>query len=100
MLMRDIASFSEDPLSEQRDRHGNTAVIIAAQQGLLKITKLLVAASCNVNAQNKKGDTALHYAGLYGFHSLMDYLKRKGADDSIHNHAGKTCYQIEATLPS
>ena len=100
MLMRDIASFSEDPLSEQRDRHGNTAVIIAAQQGLLKITKLLVAASCNLNAQNKKGDTALHYAGLYGFHSLMDYLKRKGADDSIHNHAGKTCYQIEATLPS
>jgi hypothetical protein len=35
---------------------------------------------------------------LYGFHSLFQYLKRKGADDSITNHAGKTCYELEATF--
>jgi ankyrin repeat protein len=62
------------------------------------MSKLLVAANCNLNAQNKKGDTALHYAALYGFHSLMDYYKRKGADDTMTNHAGKTCYQLEATI--
>jgi hypothetical protein len=27
-----------------------------------------------------------------------DYFKRKGADESLTNHAGKTCYDMEATL--
>ena len=35
------------------------------------MSKLLVAANCNLDAQNKRGDTALHYAALYGFHSLF-----------------------------
>jgi ankyrin repeat protein len=38
------------------------------------MSKLLVAANCNLNAQNKRGDTALHYAALYGFHSLFGTL--------------------------
>ena len=89
------------------------------------MSKLLVAANCNLNAQNKRGDTALHYAALYGFHSLFgkfevsikfalmlglsiadqgmpmdmaDYLKRKGADDSLTNHAGRRAIEMEATL--
>jgi hypothetical protein len=32
MLMRDIATFSQEPIFEQRDSHGNTAIILAAQQ--------------------------------------------------------------------
>ena len=32
MLMRDIATFSQEPISEKRDSHGNTAIILAAQQ--------------------------------------------------------------------
>jgi len=98
LLMRDIATYSQEPIAEQRDSHGNTAIIVAAQQGLHKMSKLLIAVGCNLDAQNKRGDTALHYAALYGFHSLFQYLKRKGADDSMTNHAGKTCYDLEATF--
>ena len=39
------------------------------------MSKLLVAANCNLDAQNKRGDTALHYAALYGFHSLFGKFK-------------------------
>lgn len=39
-----------------------------------------------------------HTQALYGFHSLFEYLKRKGADDSMTNHSGKTCYELEATI--
>ena len=32
LLMRDIATYSQEPIAEQRDSHGNTAIIVAAQQ--------------------------------------------------------------------
>lgn len=37
--------------------------------------------------------TALHYAYSYGFESLGEYLISKGADDSITNADGLTCYE-------
>jgi hypothetical protein len=32
MLMRDMATFAQEPILEARDAHGNTPIIIAAQQ--------------------------------------------------------------------
>lgn len=43
--------------------------------------------------QNLRGNTALHYSYAYKFTELGDYLLSKGADDSIVNAEGLTCYE-------
>ena len=35
----------------------------------------------------------LHYAQAYGFEELFDYFMSKGADDSLKNSDGLTCYE-------
>ena len=46
-----------------------------------------------VFCQNLRGNTALHYSYAYKFTELGDYLLSKGADDSIVNAEGLTCYE-------
>ena len=43
--------------------------------------------------QNLNGNTILHYAYEYKFEELAEYLKEKGADDSLLNADGLTCYE-------
>ena len=40
--------------------NGNRSIHIAAQNGHLPILKLLVQKDCDVNAQNKSGQTPMH----------------------------------------
>lgn len=39
------------------------------------------------------GNTALHYLYEYKHVELAEYLKTKGAGDTIQNAAGLTCYE-------
>ncbi|GLD98195.1 hypothetical protein PINS_up015745 [Pythium insidiosum] len=43
--------------------------------------------------QNMNGNTALHYLVEYKHLELAEYLKTKGASDTIQNAAGLTCYE-------
>ena len=43
-------------------------------------------------ALQHRGNTALHFASAYGYSSLAKWLIEKGADDSIMNFSGLTCY--------
>ena len=46
-----------------------------------------------MNKTNLAGNTPLHYCFAYGFETLGEYLMEKGADDSIMNADGLTCYE-------
>mmetsp|Transcript_7720 Transcript_7720/g.24290 ORF Transcript_7720/g.24290 Transcript_7720/m.24290 type:complete len:1199 (+) Transcript_7720:59-3655(+) len=78
---------------ENRDEHGNTLVIISAQQNNKKMLKLLLRRGADINAQNSTGNTALHYANEYKFDALTEYILNKGGDDTILNMKGLTCYE-------
>jgi len=75
------------------DEFGNTPLVIAAQNGYKRMTKLLLRHNADINAQNNRGNTPLHFSYAYGFKVLAEYLKEKGADDTIRNDGGLTCYQ-------
>ena len=57
------------------------------------MVKFLLRRGANINAQNHMGNTILFYLHEYGHLELAKYLLRKGADDSILNRDGLTCYE-------
>ena len=97
------------------DEHGNTLLHLSVQQGNKRIAKFLMRRGAKINqqvhgkfeytnsslffvdsclcAQNLNGNTVLHYAFEYNFEELAEYLKEKGADDSLLNADGLTCYE-------
>ncbi|KAJ0411187.1 hypothetical protein ATCC90586_008903 [Pythium insidiosum] len=76
-----------------RDAHGNTILSIACQNGLKRMAKLALRRGANINSQNNRGNTALHFCFAYGYgDSLGEYLLSKGADATIMNDAGLLCF--------
>ena len=76
-----------------RDEFENTPLIIAAQNNKKRVAKLFLRQRANINAINSHGNTCLHYCFTYGYADLGDYLISKGADDSLKNKQGLTCYE-------
>lgn len=72
-----------------RDQYGNTVLIIACQNGLKRIVKLALRRGCDIDAQNLRGNTALHFCYAYGNGATLGaYLVEKGANPTVRNHAG------------
>ena len=78
---------------DSKDSKGNTLLLAAAQNGNKRIAKLALRKGANINLQNLTGQTALHFAFAYGYEDLGNYLISKGADDSLTNAEGLTCYE-------
>lgn len=78
---------------DTEDKHGNTLYLTACQNGHKKIAKVALRNGAKINHVNKKGCTGLHYCFAYGYDKLGDYLKTKGADDTIKNKVNMTCYE-------
>ena len=77
------------------DDHGNTLLLISAQNGSGKIAKLLVSKGANPNHQSKLGQTAGHFANAYQFYDLLGWLfdpSGAGANDELKNKAGLGVY--------
>ena len=80
---------------ELRDWAGNTILIIACQNGLKNMLKAILQRGGIMDTANDKGNTGLHFAFAYGYaETLGEYLISKGADDTIRNHKGLTCYDV------
>jgi ankyrin repeat protein len=75
------------------DEAGNTLFHIAAQNGNKRIAKLCLRLGADIDRQNLNGHTALHFAFGFGFEALGEYLITKGADNTIRNADGLTCYE-------
>jgi hypothetical protein len=80
------------PLDYQ-DTFGNTLLHVVTQNGNKRLVKLCLRRAAPINAQNLQGQTPLHFAFGYGYTELGEYLIRKGADDSLRNNDGLTCYE-------
>ncbi len=88
------AALDEGNLSvETSDSHGNTLLLVATQQGNKRLVKMLLRRGAKINAQNGDGCSVLHFCFQHGRHKLAEYLKSKGADDTLVNSQGITCYE-------
>jgi hypothetical protein len=85
-------------VNAERDAGGNTLLIVAAQAGQRRVVKQLLRRGADLNAQNGKGNTALHYCFMYNFRDLGEYLISKGADDTISNADSLTAHEASASM--
>lgn len=72
------------------DSFGNTLFHVACQNGNKRIAKLAIKYGGNMDAQNGKGNTGLHFLFAYGYPEVAEYFAEKGASEHIVNEAGKT----------
>jgi hypothetical protein len=73
------------------DEHGNTLMHIAAQNGNVRIAKLLIERGANPDHQNKQGQTPGHFAVSYQFFDFASWLydpNGAGGNDLLTNMYG------------
>ena len=80
---------------DTRDEFGNTALMVACQNGHKRLAKLCLKYGASSDSTNHQGNTSLHYAVAYGYQALAKYLISHGADDSIMNLHGQTPYEMK-----
>ena len=76
-----------------RNKHGHTLAMVAAQNNQKGILKILYRYGVSINEQDYKGNTALHYANMYGYTALAEYMiKKLDADERVVNRQGASCW--------
>merc|ERR1712167_92816 len=61
-----------------KDTNGNSLLHICAQNNLKRMASLVLGYGANINAENKKGITALDYCDNYHFDKLGDWFVQNG----------------------
>ena len=75
-------------MSLDSDQYGNTLLVIAAQTNCAPMAMELLDRGADINAQNWRGQTALHFAMSFSFHQMADLLLTRGADRTVKNDWG------------
>lgn len=73
------------------DSFGNTLFHVASQNGIKRICKLAIKYGGDMDSQNLKGNTGVHFLYAYGYQDIGEYFIEKGASDQILNEVGKNC---------
>jgi len=76
---------------ETVDTFGNSLFHVACQNGNKRIAKLAAKYGADMDAQNSKGNTGLHFLYSFGYPDIAEYFIEKGASDQIKNASGMKC---------
>ncbi len=88
--IQNINNFDINILNEDKEN----LLQVAIAYNNLEITDDLIKKGINLNHQDKKGLTALHYIAEYGFLELAKILVEKGADINIKDSYGNNALWI------
>ena len=66
----------------EKDKDGNTALILASSNGNVEVVKYLIDSGANVNIKNNECKTALDLAEENGYEEIAEILKNAGAKHS------------------
>ncbi|GIY12900.1 death-associated protein kinase 1 [Caerostris extrusa] len=76
------------------NKHGETAVHIAAGLGHLNVVKFLHSKKANIRALDSHGDSAIYWAARQGHEQIIRYLYEEGVSVDIQNKAKETALHV------
>ncbi|GIY19026.1 death-associated protein kinase dapk-1 [Caerostris darwini] len=76
------------------NKHGETAVHIAAGLGHLNVVKFLHSKKANIRALDSHGDSAIYWAARQGHEQVIRYLYEEGVSVDIQNKAKETALHV------
>ncbi|CAM1295422.1 DAPK1 (predicted) [Pycnogonum litorale] len=76
------------------NKHGETAVHIAAGLGQLEILKYIQTKGANIHLLDNNGDSAMCWAARQGHSSVINFLVSEDVVVHMHNKAGETALHI------
>jgi ankyrin repeat protein len=79
---------------DARNGDGETLLLVGCRRGDKSLVKACLRMGADVNAQNFAGSSALHHCYGHGFPGLADYMRRRGADDTLLDSLGRRCYDV------
>ncbi|XP_071952738.1 death-associated protein kinase 1-like [Antedon mediterranea] len=85
-LVATLTSFDPD----QKNKHGETCLHIAAGCGYVDIVKFFQSKSASLNAKDKRGDTPVHWAARHGHTGVVEHLRQEQCPINEQNKAGET----------
>ncbi|KAE9355106.1 hypothetical protein PR003_g3017 [Phytophthora rubi] len=86
ITLQDLLQICGHPLVLSKDAAGNTPLHHAAEGGHLTLCKLLLANGANINAQNKSGETPLHFAIASQRHGVCIHFVENHADGILYEY--------------
>ena len=91
-IMKKLISLKAD--FKGKDKEDNTLLHCAAKLGQWQVAQLLIDKGINVNSQNSRGKTALHYAMEQQNLPLTQLLLRNKANPDLTDNEGNTPDQV------
>lgn len=82
--------ITEEGLNSNNPAIKQRALNVAAGKGWIDLIKQAVEQGADINAQDEKGKTILHYAATYGRAELIEEALKLGADPSIKDNQNQT----------
>ncbi len=92
----DLLKFLMKKKDFQRVNENDMELIKAAGEGNIEQVKALIEEGYNVNAEDKSGNTLVHWAAYTDNVDLLKFLKEKGADLKAVNHFGEQAMHMAA----
>ena len=85
-------------LEGRRDRIGNSLPDLEAEERMtLELAGIVLDLGVDVNAADRRGNTALHDAVRKNFPSVVEFLAAQGADINAENERGQTALELAET---
>ena len=81
----------------QKDKCGNTALMMASEYGCNEVVELLIQKGADVNAESNKGWTALMNASRNDDREIVELLIQNGADANQKNNEGQNAMMVATT---
>jgi len=84
------AMISPETLAKRTSKYSQTALMIAAAEGLEQMASDLIKAGAEIDAVDVNKDTALHYAAQFKNPRLIELLLQAGANPNLKDKFGET----------